>query len=110
MRLVERLRPDVLVVDLMMPGLGGLEVGPPDGPAFAADATVVLSMHKRRGLCRGGPAAGAVAYVLKDSGADELIRAVREAAAGRRFISPAISPKPPAGVHAEVEGSRGRPV
>ncbi len=91
LRLVERLRPDVLLLDLMMPGLGGLEAARQTGQLSPRTRTVVLSMHSNEAYVVESLRAGAVAYVLKESGADELIRAVREAAAGRRFLSPAIS-------------------
>ena len=91
LRLVERLRPDVLVLDLMMPGLGGLEVTRLTGRRSPRTRTVVLSMHSDEAYVVEALRAGAAAYVLKDSGADELFLAVREAAAGRRFVSPAIA-------------------
>lgn len=91
-RLVERLRPDVLVLDLMMPGLGGLEVLRQAARLSPRTRPVVLSMHSDEAYVAEALRAGAVGYVLKDSGADELVRAVRAAAAGRRFLSPAISP------------------
>jgi two-component system, NarL family, response regulator NreC len=88
---VERLRPNVLVLDLMMPGLGGLEAMRQTAQLSPRTRTVVLSMHSNEAYVVESLRAGAVAYVLKESGADELIRAIREAAAGRRFLSPAIS-------------------
>jgi two-component system, NarL family, response regulator NreC len=91
LRLVERLRPNVLVLDLMMPGLGGLETAKQAAKASPGTRTVVLSMHANEAYVVEALRAGAVGYVLKESGADELIRAVREAAAGRRFLSPSIS-------------------
>ena len=91
LRLVERLRPDVVVLDLMMPGLGGLETARQVVRLSARTRIVVLSMHSNEAYVVESLRAGAVAYVLKESGAGELIHAVREAAAGRRFLSPAIS-------------------
>ncbi len=91
-RLVERLRPAVLVVDLMMPGLGGLEVVRQTARLSPRTRTVVLSMHSNEAYVVEALRAGAAGYVLKDSGADELIRAVREAAAGRRYLSPCHLP------------------
>jgi DNA-binding NarL/FixJ family response regulator len=90
-RLVERLRPNVLVLDLMMPGLSGLEVARRTVRQSPRTQIVVLSMYATAAYVVEALRAGAAAYVLKMSGAEELMRAVREAAAGRRFLSPAIS-------------------
>ena len=91
LRLVERLRPDVLVLDLMMPHLGGLEVTRRVASDFPRTRVVILSMHTNEAYVAEALRAGAVAYVLKESGADELLHAVREAVAGRRFLSPPLS-------------------
>jgi DNA-binding NarL/FixJ family response regulator len=89
--LVERLRPDVLVVDLMMPGLGGLEVTRRVAKRTPGTRIVILSMHADPGFVWEGHNNGARAYVLKDASAACLTQAVREAAAGRRYISPPLS-------------------
>ncbi len=91
LRLVERLRPDVLVLDLMMPGLGGLEVARQTARRSPRTRTVVVSMHKDEAYVVEALRVGAAGYVLKDCGSDDLFRAVREAAAGRRFLCPCIS-------------------
>jgi DNA-binding NarL/FixJ family response regulator len=91
LRLVERLKPDVLVLDLMMPALGGLEVARRVAAEVPRTRVVILSMHANEAYVAEALRAGASAYVLKESGAEELLRAVREAAAGRQFLSPAIS-------------------
>jgi DNA-binding NarL/FixJ family response regulator len=90
-RLVERLRPDVLVLDLMMPGLDGLEVARRVARQSPRTRTVILSMYANEAYVVEALRAGAVAYVLKESGAEELMQAVRAAAAGGRFLSPTIS-------------------
>ena len=89
--LVERLGPDILVVDMVMPGLTGLEVIRQVRARAPRTRIVVLSMHAVEGYVREAMRAGATAYVLKEARADEFVRAVREAAAGRRFLSPALS-------------------
>jgi DNA-binding NarL/FixJ family response regulator len=90
-RLAERLQPDVLVLDLMMPGLGGLDVLPIVRQRSPRTRVVVLSMHSNEAYVLEALRAGATAYVVKDAGVDELVRAVREAAAGRRYLSPPLS-------------------
>jgi DNA-binding NarL/FixJ family response regulator len=91
LELVKRLNPDVLVLDLMMPGLNGLEVArqlPRQSPAVRV---VVLSMHDDEGFVLEALANGVSGYVLKDSNSSDLVHAVREVAAGRRYLSPPLS-------------------
>jgi two-component system response regulator NreC len=90
-QLVERLRPDVLVLDLMMPGLNGLEVTRQVSQRSPRTHVVILSMHANEAYVLEALRAGAVAYVLKESTSAELVRAVREAVAGRRYLSPPLS-------------------
>ncbi len=90
-RLVERLRPNVLVLDLMIPGLSGLEVTSQLGKRAPKTRVVILSMHGDKSYVLEALRNGAAGYVLKDSSADELIKAVHEAAANRRYLSPPLS-------------------
>src|SRR2546428_7430286 len=89
--LVDRLRPDVLVVDLMMPGLGGLEVTRRVAKQSPGTGVVILSMHADPAYVWEGLNNGARAYVLKEASTACLIQAVHEAAAGHRYISPPLS-------------------
>jgi DNA-binding NarL/FixJ family response regulator len=91
LELVRRLNPDVLVLDLMMPGLNGLEVArqlPRQSPGVRV---VVLSMYDDEGFVLEALANGVSGYVLKDSNSSDLVHAVREVAAGRRYLSPPLS-------------------
>lgn len=88
---VRRLAPDVLVLDLMMPGLNGLEVARQLHKQTPKVGVVVLSMHDDEGFVLEALANGVSAYVLKDSNSSDLIQAVREAAAGRRYLSAPLS-------------------
>jgi DNA-binding NarL/FixJ family response regulator len=90
-RLVERLEPDVLVLDLMLPGLGGLEVTRQIRKRSRKTRVVILSMHANEAYVLEALRNGAAGYVLKDASAAELIKAVREAVAGRRYLSPPLS-------------------
>ena len=90
-RLVERLRPDVLVLDLMIPGLSGLEVTRQLRKRSPKTRVVILSMHGDKSYVLEALRNGAAGYVLKDASADELIKAVHEAAANRRYLSPPLS-------------------
>ena len=91
MQLAEQLGPDVLVLDLMMPGLSGLEITRrvrerPGGPRV-----VILSMHDDVGYVSEALVHGASAYVLKEASGEVLGRAIREAAAGRTYLGPPLS-------------------
>jgi DNA-binding NarL/FixJ family response regulator len=88
---VERLKPDVLVLDLMMPGLSGLEVAGRVGRLSPETRVVILSSYDREDYVLQALRSGVRGYVLKDSCVRDLVRAVRQVAAGRRFLSPSLS-------------------
>ncbi len=90
-QLVERLQPDVLLVDVMMPGLSGLEATRQVRERFPKTQVVVLSMHSNEAYVLEALRNGAMGYVLKDSDATALVQAVHEAYAGRRYLSPPLS-------------------
>ena len=89
--LVDRLKPDVLVVDLMMPGLNGQEVTRRARKLSPKTHIVVLSMHASEPYVMEALRNGAAGYVLKDASCADLIHAVREVMAGRRYLSPPLS-------------------
>ena len=76
--MVERLRPDVLVVDLMMPGLNGLEVVEQAVQRSPETRIIVLSIHANEAYVLQALQKGAFGYVLKDSSGTDLVQAVRE--------------------------------
>ncbi|MFP4438694.1 MAG: response regulator [Chloroflexaceae bacterium] len=90
-RMVETLKPQVLVVDLMMPGLNGLEVTRQVSQRASQTRIIILSMHANEAYVLEALRNGASAYVLKDSRADDLVYAVREVMEGRRYLSPPLS-------------------
>ncbi len=89
--LVERLHPDVLLLDLMLPGLSGLEVIQRIGRGLPETRVVVLSLYANEAYVVEALRHGALGYVLKGSPATDLVHAVREVAAGRRYLSPPLS-------------------
>jgi DNA-binding NarL/FixJ family response regulator len=99
-RLAEELRPDVLVLDLRMPGLDGLEAVRRVVVRCPRTRVVMLSMYAEAGYVAEALRAGASAYVSKDAGVDELVRAIRAAAAGDVYLS--------AGLPREAVVARGR--
>ena len=88
--LVVRLVPDLLVLDIMMPGMSGLEVIRQVRQQAPQTRVVVLSMHADAVYVREALSAGATGYVLKEAPAAEFIQAVREAMQGRRYLSLAL--------------------
>ncbi|HUQ84233.1 MAG TPA: response regulator transcription factor [Gemmatimonadaceae bacterium] len=85
------LRPDVLLLDISMPNVGGTEAA----QRIAADCPTVrvlaLSMHEERGYVTRLLRAGAAGYVLKRSAAAEVVRAIRAVAAGDRYVDPSLA-------------------
>lgn len=88
---VQRLKPDVLVLDLMMGDVSGIGIIKQVSKRSPDTAVVILSMYGNDCYVMEAMQAGAMAYVLKDSPSDELVRAVKEAAAGRRYLAPPLS-------------------
>jgi DNA-binding NarL/FixJ family response regulator len=89
--LVERLQPDVAILDLMMPELNGLEVARRALRLSPRTRVVILSMYSDEPHVLEALRAGAMAYVLKGTSTETLIYALREAMAGRRYLSPPLS-------------------
>ena len=86
-----QLHPDIVVMDVAMPELNGIEA---TRRLFTADPhvrVIALSMHKDSVYVREILRAGARGYLLKDSGADDLVKAVRAVAGGESYLSPAVS-------------------
>jgi DNA-binding NarL/FixJ family response regulator len=108
-QLVERLKPDVLVVDMMMGGMNGIEVTRHVRKLSPKTCVVVLSMHSDEGYVLEALRAGAKAYVLKDSIADDLLHAMREAVLGRRYLSHQLSEQAIEGYLQKEEGAALKP-
>lgn len=85
---VEKHHPDVLLVDLSMPGCNGVEAVRQVRDAVPATRILVLSMHAAPDYVRPALRAGALGYLVKGSGLDDLLRALRAVAAGERFLGP----------------------
>jgi DNA-binding NarL/FixJ family response regulator len=91
LELIKKSHPDVVVLDLMMPGLNGLEVARQISKQMPQVRIVILSMYDDEGFVLEALANGVSAYVLKDAGSADLVRAVREVAAGHHYLSPPLS-------------------
>lgn len=88
---VARLGPDVLVMDLMMPGMSGMEIIREVAQHHPETRAVVLSMHSNVAYVWEALRNGALAYVLKCADGEELVRAVREVNARHCYLSPPLS-------------------
>ena len=90
LRRVAALRPTVLVLDLNMPGRPSLEAIPDIRQAAPGTRVVVLTMQSETSFAREALRAGASAYVLKEAADEELLDAVRSAAAGETYLNPRL--------------------
>lgn len=88
---VLELKPDVLVLDLMMPGLGGLEVARQMKERAPSTKVIVLSMHANDAYVVEALRNGASGYVLKQAEARALVDAIRAVRGGGRYLSPPLS-------------------
>jgi DNA-binding NarL/FixJ family response regulator len=84
-------RPDVLMTDIAMPGMTGLELAERVARDFPPTRVLILSMHKDKAYATRALAAGAAGYLLKDAGAAECEAAVRAVVRGESYLSPAVS-------------------
>jgi DNA-binding NarL/FixJ family response regulator len=91
LRLAEQLQPDVVLLDIGMPGLNGLEVAARLTKLDATMRVVILSMHISEEYVLQALRAGAAGYLLKGSAVAELELAVRAVARGETYLSPAVS-------------------
>jgi NarL family two-component system response regulator LiaR len=87
-RLCARLRPDVVLMDLVMPGMDGAQATLAIREECPAIQVIALTSFKEKELVEAAVEAGAIGYLLKNVSADELARAIREAHAGRPTLAP----------------------
>jgi len=94
----ERLSPDVIVTDIAMPGVDGIEAVTRIRRHNPNARIVLVTVHAELMLVEAGLAAGALGYILKDTAGDELIPAVRAALGGDQYVSHEID-----GFHRETK-------
>jgi DNA-binding NarL/FixJ family response regulator len=88
------MRPDVIVLDLTLPGMSGLAAARAIHDSVPSTAVVALTRHDDQAYVRELVASGALGYVLKQSPSSELLTAIRAAAAGQRHMDPALGDMP----------------
>ncbi len=103
LNLVASLKPRILIADLMMPGLNGLEVTKQIAKISPATRVIILSMYMSEPYVIAALQNGAYGYILKESNIADLVRAIREVANGHHYLSPALSER---AIEAYLEKSR----
>jgi DNA-binding NarL/FixJ family response regulator len=106
--MVEKLRPDVVVMDIAMPMLNGIEATRQILDAVPTTRVLILSAHSDEEYVERVTGLGAAGYVLKQSSLEDLATAIRTAKAGRIYISPSIADRARRGV-ALAPGETSRP-
>jgi len=87
----EAAKPDIVILDIAMPNLSGIEAAQRIGALLPQAAIIILSMHSDEGYVLRALKAGAKGYLLKDSAEDDLIEAIKAVGSGKAFFSPEIS-------------------
>lgn len=90
LRLCDEHRPDILILDVAMPRLNGIDVAARTQKMNPAPRTIMLSMHLDESYVMRSINAGARAYLLKDATDEDLLPALHAVAAGKSFFSPAV--------------------
>jgi DNA-binding NarL/FixJ family response regulator len=88
LEMIRQLKPQVSVLDLMMPGLNGMEI---ISQVWRITQVLILSMHANEAYVTEALRKGALGYVLKDATATDLIQAIRMVADGQRYLSAPFS-------------------
>ena len=91
LQLAEKLHPEVAVLDLAMPLLNGLDTAREIQKVSPKTKTILLTMHSEHHYILEGLRSGAKGFVMKTHAAEDLIRAIREAARGGTYLSPEVS-------------------
>ncbi len=89
--LVRELLPNIIIMDITMPGLNGIEATRQVIAEFPDVKVIALSIHSKRRFVADMLSAGATGYILKECMFDELVQAIKAVASGGRYLSPRIT-------------------
>jgi DNA-binding NarL/FixJ family response regulator len=90
MALIRELEPDLVIVDIGLPGTSGIELTKTIRAEFQQLPVLILSMHEEALYATRALRAGAMGYIVKQDAIDNIVAALREALNGRRYLSPVI--------------------
>jgi len=93
LRLARRLTPDVVLMDVVMPGMTGVDAAAEIRHAVPGARILMLSMQDDPSYVREAFANGAIGYVLKEAADTELVTAIRRVAAGEQYVHPSLGAK-----------------
>lgn len=88
---VDKTSPDLVILDISMPSLNGIEVTRRMQKSHPNTKVLVLSMHADRRFIAGAVSAGASGYLLKETASEELLRAIETISGGQIYLSPAVA-------------------
>ena len=91
LRAARELAPDLVIMDIAMPGLNGLEATHRIATELGGVKVLILSVHREARVIQSAFEAGASGYLLKDCAEDELVRGVRAVMGGKSFVSSAVA-------------------
>jgi len=90
--LVERRKPDVVIMDVRMPGMDGLEATKQISEQTPDSAVLIFTAYSERSLLSRGLESGAKGYILKEAPHETLLRAIEKVAGGETYVDPALMP------------------
>ena len=91
LQMARKLKPDVIIMDIAMPDLNGIDATSQITSEFPEVKVIALSMHSEKQLIDRMLRAGASGYLLKESAFEELIKAIRIVCSGRKYLSPEVT-------------------
>jgi DNA-binding NarL/FixJ family response regulator len=93
LELLKTCKPDLIILDISMPDLQGIEAAREIKRSYPRTKILILTMHKSKDYLRSALAAGVDGYLLKENAYEDLIKAIRELQQGKRYISNLVLPK-----------------